>query len=52
MLSKLGGNVTLPLTHGLNEQQVSIEIGLGEEWLNQALGRRDSVEDVRSGLGG
>ena len=38
VLSKLGGNVTLPLTHGLNEQQVSIEIGLGEEWLNQALG--------------
>ena len=23
---------------GLNEQQVNIEIGLGEEWLNQALG--------------
>jgi len=38
VLSKLGGNVTLPLMHGLNEQQVSIEIGLGEEWLNQALG--------------
>ena len=38
VLSKLGGNVTLPLTHGLNEQQVNIEIGLGEEWLNQALG--------------
>lgn len=38
MLSKLDGNVTLPLMHGLNEQQVSIEIGLGEEWLNQALG--------------
>ena len=38
VLSKLDGNVTLPLMHGLNEQQVSIEIGLGEEWLNQALG--------------
>lgn len=38
VLSKLDGNVTLPLTHGLNEQQVNIEIGLGEEWLNQALG--------------
>ena len=38
VLSKLDGNVTLPLMHGLNEQQVNIEIGLGEEWLNQALG--------------
>ena len=31
-------DVTLPLSHGVNGQTVAIEVGMGAEWLNQALG--------------
>ena len=37
VLSQLPG-VTLPLSNGLNEQTVDLQVGMGDTWLQQALG--------------